>query len=40
MVLVYKNPNSDVELSVEYEHRPLYIFLNDESIVLDLVWLR
>ena len=34
--MVYKNPNSDVELSIIDKQRPFDIFLDDERILLDL----
>jgi hypothetical protein len=37
VLLVNEDPDSDVEFTIIQEQRPLDVFLNDESVVLDLV---
>jgi len=38
MVLVEKDPDTDVELALEDQEWFLDVLLNDEGVVLDLVW--
>lgn len=35
VILVDKHPHADVELAIEYQQRPLNVFLDDERVVLD-----